>query len=159
MGASSVSRRDFLRNAGLAAAGAAVGASALGLTGCADQAAGGGTDQEAWDKEADVVVVGFGGAGACAAIAAADAGASVILLEKNAEAEHLSNTLMSGGIFHSPDKDGDKEALKEYLRGMFSGENLSTKNEGEQSPLFVDGIVEKFAKYEQHGGTGSRLIR
>ncbi|WP_416241765.1 twin-arginine translocation signal domain-containing protein, partial [Eggerthella sinensis] len=37
MGASSVSRRDFLRNAGLAAAGAAVGASALGLTGCADQ--------------------------------------------------------------------------------------------------------------------------
>lgn len=148
MGASSVSRRDFLRNAGLAAAGAAVGASALGLTGCADQAAGGGTDQEAWDKEADVVVVGFGGAGACAAIAAADAGASVILLEKNAEAEHLSNTLMSGGIFHSPDKDGDKEALEEYLRGMFSGENLSTKNEGEQSPLFVDGIVEKFAEYE-----------
>ena len=148
MGASSVSRRDFLRNAGLAAAGAAVGASALGLTGCADQAAGGGTDQEAWDKEADVVVVGFGGAGACAAIAAADAGASVILLEKNAEAEHLNNTLMSGGIFHSPDKNGDKEALKEYLRGMFSGENLPTKNEGEQSPLFVDGIVEKFAEYE-----------
>ena len=147
MGASSsVSRRDFLRNAGLAAAGAAVGASALSLAGCAEQ--GNTPEQDSWDKEADVVVVGFGGAGACAAIAAADAGASVILLEKNAEAEHLSNTLMSGGIFHSPDKDGDKEALKQYLRGMFSGENLPTKNEGEQSPLFVEGIVEKFAEYE-----------
>ena len=30
---------------------------------------------------------------------------------------------------------------------MFSGENLSTKTEPEQSPLFVDGIVENFATY------------
>lgn len=34
-----------------------------------------------WDIEADVVVVGYGGAGACAAIEAADAGADVLLLE------------------------------------------------------------------------------
>lgn len=145
MGSSNVSRRDFLRTAGLAAAGATIGASALGLTGCASGEGAAAADK--WDKEADVVVVGFGGAGACSAIAAADAGSSVIVLEKNAEAEHLSNTVMSGGIFHSPDQSGDKEALKEYLRAMFSGENLSTKNEGEQSPLFIDDIVEKFAEY------------
>lgn len=140
---SSVSRRNFLRNASLTVAGAAIGASALSVTGCSREPVG-----DPWDKESDVVVVGFGGAGACAAIAAADAGANVILLEKNAESSHLSNTLMSGGIFHSPDKDGDRESLKEYLRGMFSGDNLTTKNEGEQSPLFVDEIVEKFAEYE-----------
>ena len=35
----------------------------------------------AWDKETDVVVVGFGGAGGCAAIEAADGGAEVILFE------------------------------------------------------------------------------
>ncbi len=35
-----------------------------------------------WDEEADVVIVGFGGAGACAAIEAADAGAEVLLLER-----------------------------------------------------------------------------
>lgn len=140
-----VSRRAFLRNMGVAAAGTAVGASALGLAGCSSS---GGSGGQAWDKEAEVVIVGFGGAGACAAISAADAGASVLVLEKNAEAEHLCNTVMSGGIFHSPDQDGDKEALKEYLRAMFSGENLPTKTEGESSPRYIDGIVDKFAEYE-----------
>lgn len=38
-------------------------------------------DIDAWAVETDVVVVGFGGAGACAAIEAADAGAAVMLLE------------------------------------------------------------------------------
>ncbi len=37
---------------------------------------------ERWDDEADVVVVGFGGAGACATIEARDAGADVLLLER-----------------------------------------------------------------------------
>lgn len=34
-----------------------------------------------WDKETDVAVIGFGGAGGCAAIEAADAGASVTIFE------------------------------------------------------------------------------
>lgn len=37
---------------------------------------------QGWDVEADVVVVGFGGAGAAAAIEAHDAGAEVVILEK-----------------------------------------------------------------------------
>ncbi len=48
-----------------------------------------------WNKEADVVVVGYGGAGAAAAIAAHDAGAKVIILEKNPEGG--GNTQYSGG--------------------------------------------------------------
>jgi succinate dehydrogenase/fumarate reductase flavoprotein subunit len=47
------------------------------------------------NKEADVVVVGFGGAGAAAAIAAHDAGAKVLLLEKSERAG--GNTRLSGG--------------------------------------------------------------
>lgn len=35
-----------------------------------------------WDKETDVLVVGFGGAGASAAISAHDAGSRVLILEK-----------------------------------------------------------------------------
>lgn len=35
-----------------------------------------------WNKEADVVIIGYGGAGAAAAITAHDAGATVIVLEK-----------------------------------------------------------------------------
>ncbi|MBI4523108.1 MAG: FAD-dependent oxidoreductase [Deltaproteobacteria bacterium] len=45
--------------------------------------------------EADVVIVGYGGAGAAAAIAAADAGAKVIILEKHPEGG--GNTKYSGG--------------------------------------------------------------
>jgi len=35
-----------------------------------------------WDAEVDVVVVGFGGAGACAALEAAQRGASVLVLDR-----------------------------------------------------------------------------
>jgi succinate dehydrogenase/fumarate reductase flavoprotein subunit len=127
------------------------GTAMLGLAACSSPGAA--TDGDdlasgAWDAETDIVVLGYGGAGAVTAISAADAGASVIILEKNPEDAHLCNTLMSGGIYHCPSKDGNKEALKQYLRAMFSGDNLPSKIEGEQSPLFVDEIVEKFAELE-----------
>ena len=48
--------------------------------------------------EADLIVVGFGGAGAACAIAAADHGADVIVLEKQPEDRHTPSTFMSGGI-------------------------------------------------------------
>jgi succinate dehydrogenase/fumarate reductase flavoprotein subunit len=141
-----LSRRSFLKGAGVVT----LGAAALGIAGCAETKGEPVPEVVAseWDYEADVVVVGFGGSGAVTAISAADAGANVIVLEKNAEASHLCNTLMAGGIFHSPNKDGDPQALRQYLRAMFSGDNLPTKTEPEQSPLFVDEIVEKFAELE-----------
>jgi len=43
-------------------------------------------DVPSWDEEADVVVVGFGAAGSAAAWEAADAGASVLVLERTAAA-------------------------------------------------------------------------
>jgi len=50
-----------------------------------------------WDREADVVVAGGGLAGYCAAIEAAAAGASVLLLEKQ---PHIGgSTLLSSGFF------------------------------------------------------------
>ena len=49
-----------------------------------------------WDRQADVVVVGFGAAGAAAAITAHDAGAKVILLEKAPEGEEGGNTRVAG---------------------------------------------------------------
>src|SRR5688500_7049412 len=48
-----------------------------------------------WDHEADVVIVGYGGAGAAAAITASAAGAKVLVLEKNPEGG--GNTRYSGG--------------------------------------------------------------
>ena len=49
-----------------------------------------------WDKEADVVIVGFGGAGAAAAIVAHDMGARVLMLEKALEGEEGGNTRVAG---------------------------------------------------------------
>jgi 3-oxosteroid 1-dehydrogenase len=94
----------------------------------------------------DVIVVGFGAAGACAAIEAHDSGAHVILIEKQAADGHYSSTRMSGGGFHSPRRDGDFEALKAYAKAMFSGENIPSNLEGEQ-PEFSDELAELWAKY------------
>jgi succinate dehydrogenase/fumarate reductase flavoprotein subunit len=49
--------------------------------------------------ETDLVVVGYGAAGAAAALTAARLGASVALIEKQAEGSHFSNTRLSGGLF------------------------------------------------------------
>jgi 3-oxosteroid 1-dehydrogenase len=98
------------------------------------------------DPVADVIVVGFGAAGACAAIEAHDRGAAVILLEKQPEDRHYSSTRMSGGGYHSPRPGGDREALKAYARAMFSGENLARNLEGEQ-PEFSEELADLWATY------------
>ncbi len=73
---------------------------------------------EAWDKEADVIVVGFGGAGASTAIAAHDAGAKVLILEKAPEGEEGGNTRVSGNLWFNP-APADKAIT--YLNAMAAG--------------------------------------
>lgn len=51
-----------------------------------------------WDEHADVVVVGFGGAGACAAIEAARAGVDVVVLDRFAGG---GATAVSGGVVYA----------------------------------------------------------
>ncbi len=56
------------------------------------------TDQPAPDYRADVVIVGFGGAGACAALEAAAAGASVIVIDRFTGG---GATALSGGVVYA----------------------------------------------------------
>ncbi|OXM60447.1 FAD-binding protein [Amycolatopsis vastitatis] len=51
-----------------------------------------------WDDEADVVIVGFGGAGACAAIEAADRGCEVLVVDRFSGG---GATAISGGIVYA----------------------------------------------------------
>ena len=55
------------------------------------------------EMTADVIIVGGGGAGLSAATAATDAGASVIIVEK--EGYVGGNTMVSGGIYNCPDEE------------------------------------------------------
>lgn len=98
-----VSRRAFVGGAALMA-----GAAMAGLAGCSSSkgqsaAAVPAGVPESWDKEADVVVVGCGAAGLGAAIAAAQGGASVEVLEAAPEGEQGGNTRVSGNMIMVPD--------------------------------------------------------
>lgn len=95
-------RETMSRRAFVAGGAGAMAAGALGMFGCSSNLSStgnGGADVGSveWDEETDVVVVGFGGAGASAAIAASDAGANVIVLEKAPEGQEGGNTSVSGG--------------------------------------------------------------
>ncbi|WP_326906684.1 FAD-binding protein [Sedimentibacter sp. MB31-C6] len=75
-----------------------------------------------WHGEYDVIVVGYGGAGATASIEAADEGAKVLLLEKAPKGEEGGNTRFAGqGVLSIDTEDMDKgiEYFK-YLRGKFN---------------------------------------
>ncbi|MDR0513603.1 MAG: FAD-binding protein [Coriobacteriaceae bacterium] len=119
------SRRDFLKRsaavgAGLAAAGAL--ASCAAPQGSSGNAAPDGTAKTdvVWDKEADVVVVGFGGAGGAAAIEAASAGAQVTIVEITKEGG--GSTTINGGFL------------------MLGGTQL-------QKDLGINDTADEFAKY------------
>jgi succinate dehydrogenase/fumarate reductase flavoprotein subunit len=68
-----------------------------------------------WDREADVIIVGYGFAGVAAAIVAHDAGARVLILEKAPEKYKGGNSRVSGNGIFWPD---DIEKAKIYFTAM-----------------------------------------
>ena len=122
-----VSRREFLSGTAMGvAAMAGLGA----LAGCAPQTAGGApaastkaeagegmtfADTIAWDGEYDVVVIGYGAAGAVSACYAADAGAKVLLVEKAPLGMEGGNSRFCGQIILNSD---NKEAMLAYNKAM-----------------------------------------
>jgi len=68
-----------------------------------------------WDEDADVVVVGYGFAGATAAITAHDSGAKVLLLEKAPEQYKGGNSRVSANLVFWPN---DVEKAKAYFLAL-----------------------------------------
>jgi succinate dehydrogenase/fumarate reductase flavoprotein subunit len=98
MSKNKISRREFLKSA-TATAVATTAMSTLGsFTPTPAMAAG---VPKKWDYTFDVVIVGYGGAGATTAITAHDKGAKVLILEKAPEAEAGGNTSVCGGESYS----------------------------------------------------------
>ena len=82
-----ITRRDFIKTT-------AAGVGATALTGLGSKEAQ--AEVLNWDKETDVIVIGYGGAGAVTAITAHDAGAEVLVVEK-APIEGGGCSRMAGG--------------------------------------------------------------
>lgn len=113
-----IDRRGFIKGASISALGLA-GASLLAS--CGTQAST--TDKSlaydqtiAWNGEYDVIVIGFGGAGAVAAKTAAEEGASVLLVEKAAKGDEGGNTRFCSQMFAYGNED--EEATKAYYRAL-----------------------------------------
>ena len=72
-----------------------------------------------WDEAADVVVIGYGFAGATAAITACDAGAKVVLLEKAPEEHKGGNSRVSANIVFWPADVAQGETYFRALAGPY----------------------------------------
>jgi 3-oxosteroid 1-dehydrogenase len=107
-----------------------------------------------WYDEAEVVVVGFGGAGAVAAIAAHDAGARVLILEKQpkdttTETRHTPSTRMSAGRVLCPSNQ-EKTAL--YFEGVVKIANETLDPERmEMISVFTKYLTDNSAWLEKIG--------
>ena len=114
-----VSRRSFLRAAGIGAAGGTAAATFGSIAFDTSRAAA----QGSWDDAADIVVVGSGAAGFAAAVVAAHLGNQVIMLEKGPQPGGTS--IKSSGGFWVPNnalmraegmEDPKEDALKYMVR-------------------------------------------
>ena len=106
-------------------------------------------DKAEWHKAADVVVVGYGAAGAVAAIAARDHGADVLLLEKQPSETHASTSSMSQGAFLSPP---DAKSTLEYLRLLTGVDEGTSWTDLETLRVFAELASENREWMEQFGG-------
>jgi 3-oxo-5alpha-steroid 4-dehydrogenase len=103
-------------------------------------------------EEADVVVIGFGIAGGCAALEAARAGAKVILLERSAT--YGGTSAMSGGHFYLgggtavQQATGHPDSAEEMYKYLVA---VSEDPEPEKIRVFCDDSVEHFDWVEELG--------
>ena len=101
--------------------------------------------RDSWDAEVDIVVVGFGAAGACAALEAAGHGASVLILDRF---HGGGATAASGGVIYAgggtpyqaaAGYDDTPEEMARYLRlelhGAVSDATLRRFCEGSRADL------------------------
>lgn len=133
-----VSRRAFIGGAGVLTAAAAM----AGLSGCANNESSTPQDPaaaylpETWDRETDILVVGFGGAGIAACITALDEGlGEVLAVEAAPEAHEGGNTRVSAEVVFSAT---DKNKLVEYQKNL----NAPYSIPDDRLDAWADGIME-----------------
>ena len=157
--ASKMTRRGFV--SGAAGAALAMGAGAgVALASDASAKKDASAAKDAWDEEADVVVVGMGAAGCAAAIEANKAGATVCVLEKAGRGG--GSTFRSGGIIYMgggtalQKKLGvtdTPEAMKAYVTAA-----LGSAADPDMVDTFCDASVGLYDWCEEQGMTFSGTV-
>lgn len=105
-----------------------------------------------WSDDADVVVIGFGIAGGCAAVTAAAGGARVLVLERAAVAG--GTTAMAGGHFYLgggtavQQATGHPDSAEEMYKYLVA---MSREPEHDKIRAYCDGSVEHFNWLEDLG--------
>jgi 3-oxo-5alpha-steroid 4-dehydrogenase len=92
---------------------------------------------QSWDVEADVVVVGFGAAGACAALEAAAAGCSVLVLDRFGGG---GATALSGGVVYA----GGGTAQQRAAGVTDSAEAMLAYLRSEAGDVVTEGTLKEF---------------
>ena len=132
MAAATITRRNLVKGAALGTAAVA----ALGSTAAlADETAPAGVE---FAEEYDVVVLGMGGAGMCAAIAAYEEGAKVLLCEKAPAGQEPCNTKVAGQVILSTD---DADQFYTYLTHLMGN---YTNYDPECLRAYADGAAENW---------------
>ena len=96
-------------------------------------------DEIAWDAETDFLVVGFGGAGATAAVAAAEQGLSVLAIDR---AEGGGATEASGGVFYA----GGGTSVQRQLGEADTPENMFAYLRTETQGVVSDATLMRFCR-------------
>ena len=110
------------------------------------------SDVESWSDEVDVLVIGFGIAGGCAAVSAAASGAKVLVLERAAAAG--GTTSMAGGHFYLgggtavQQATGHADSADEMYKYLVA---VSREPEHDKIRAYCDGSVEHFNWLEDLG--------
>ncbi len=92
-----------------------------------------------WDKEVDVLVVGYGAAGGIAAITAHDAGAKVLLIEKMPHPGGIS-ILSGGGVAFAHNAEGAFQYLQRTCNGTTPDDIL--RKMAEEMVGMIDWVTE-----------------
>ncbi|NTU88374.1 MAG: FAD-binding protein [Actinobacteria bacterium] len=132
------SRRSFLKT--LAVAGVAAGAGAL--TGCGSAAKATTAQSDiTWDLETEVLVCGYGAAGASCAIEAADNGAKVLIIEK-AALPGGSMARCGGAIMGAPTRVQSELGITDTAEGLYNWVKTCVNEKYELCP---DDIIKTFS--------------
>ncbi|MFC1820854.1 FAD-dependent oxidoreductase [Thermodesulfobacteriota bacterium] len=102
-----------------------------------------------WHWEADVVVIGYGAAGAAAAITAHDGGAQIIILEKQDARTPITTSLMSGGLFICPT---DIQEACRYMEALYKVSEDLYWTEPDIIRVWADYTAENKKWFESMGG-------